>query len=582
MLKLLKYLTRQDRMSMAACMCLVVLQVWLDLTMPDYTQALTAAVSAGNISMQDVLRNGGMMLLCALGSMASSILCGFLTARIAASYARTLREKLFDRITDFSDADIGRFTVASLITRTTNDVVQMQSLIAIGMQLLIKAPITAVWAILKISSASVEWTQATMITVAVIVSFVAVLILIAFPRFRKIQKLTDALNHATEENLEGVRVIRAFNAEAYQARKFEQVNQDITRNHLFTARAMGLMFPVMSMAMSGLTLAIYWIGAYLMNAAPILQRATLIGNMTAYTQYAIQVVMSFMMLVAIFIIIPRVMVSAGRIREVLETEPSMRFPENDGDIPSGARIEFRHVSFSYQNGEENCLKDLNFTIEPGQTFAIIGATGCGKTSLVNLIPRLYDVTEGEVLINGRDIRTYAQKTLEHLVSVAPQKAMLFMGDVKSNITYGCGENIPDDSPRIREALDIAQAGFVDELPLGVHAPVAQGGTNFSGGQKQRLSIARAVFRRSPVMIFDDTFSALDFQTDMRVRQAIHDRLKGCTSILVAQRIGTVRQADQILVLDNGSIAGIGRHEELLQSCSVYREIALSQLREEEL
>lgn len=582
MLRILKNLTKRDRLFALGCLLLVIAQVWLELTMPDYTQKLTASVSSGAVTMTDVWQNGGMMLLCALGSLVCSLCCGFLAARIAASLAKTLRWRLFDRISSFAAAEINRFTTPSLITRTTNDVVQLQMLVAIGLQMIIRAPIMAIWAITKISSSSVAWTAAALIAVVTVVVCVGIVVGLCFPRFRKIQKLTDDLNNVTRENLNGVRVVRAFNAEDYQQDKFAAVNNSITANHLFTARAMGLLLPVLMVVMNGLTLAIYWIGAALINQAPLMEKAAVMGNMIAFTQYAMQIVMSFIMLVAIFILLPRTMVSARRINEVLDTNPGITYTDTPAAPQSKGRIEFRNVSFAYNDTGAPCLRDLSFTIEPGETFAIIGATGTGKSSLVNLIPRFYDATEGSILIDGVDIRSYPLEQLEQKISLAPQKAILFKGDIKSNITYGSKAPVSDDDPRIQRALSIAKADFVKELSDGIHAPVAQGGSNFSGGQKQRLSIARAVFKPADVLIFDDTFSALDYKTDLLVRRALRENLKGTTVLIVAQRIGTIRDADHILVLDDGRIAGIGSHAELLENCPLYREIALSQLSKEEL
>lgn len=585
MIRIFKNLKKRDWIGIMICAGLVVVQVWLDLTMPDYTQKLSKSVSAGSIVMNEVWKNGGMMLLCALGSMVASICCGFFAARIAANFAKTLREKLYSHIMEFSNSEINKFSTPSLITRTTNDVVQMQMLIAMGMQIIIKAPITAVWAITKISSTSVEWTTAILICVGIMVATILTLVLFAYPKFKQIQTLTDRLNDTTRENISGVRVVRAFNAEQYQEGKFDAVNSAITKNNLFTSRIMGFMFPVMSLSMSGLTLAIYWVGAYLINGAEVMERAEVIGNMTAFTQYALQVVAAFMMLIAIFIILPRAMVSAKRINEVLDTPCGITYPETSDSkafAKKGGEIEFRNVSFSYQDSGESCLRNLNFKIASGETFAIIGATGTGKTTLVNLIPRFYDVTDGEILINGRNIKSYPEKELEKLVAVAPQKATLFSGDIKSNITYGCDKDISDSDERITRALDVSRSDFVTELEQGIHAPVAQGGTNFSGGQKQRLSIARAVFKDSGIMIFDDTFSALDYKTDMLVRKKLREQLSETTVIIVAQRIGTIRNADKILVLHDGVAAGLGTHDELLKNCPIYKEIALSQLSEEEL
>lgn len=577
-----KNLKKKDWLYVFICAALVVVQVWLDLTMPDYTQKLTTAVSAGSITMDDVWKNGGLMMLCAAGSLAASILCGLFASKLASGFSRTLREKLFTKIMNFGNTEINKFSTPSLITRTTNDVVQTQMLISMGLQIMIKAPVTAVWAILKISDTSVEWTSAVLICVAIIVVTISVLIAVVFPKFKQIQILTDNLNDSARENLSGVRVVRAFNAEKYQQKKFEKVNLDITKNHLFTSRTMGLMMPVLTLCMSGLTLAIYWIGAYLINKAEIMERGILIGNMFAFMQYALQVVMAFMMLIVIFIILPRTMVSIKRIGEVLDTESSIRYPEKSAAAQGKGKIEFRNVSFNYSDSAKPCLRNISFTIEKGETFAIIGATGTGKTTLINLIPRFYDVTDGEILINNVNIKEYSESEINRMVSIAPQKATLFMGDIKSNITYGCTEDIADDDKRITRALEVSKSDFVASLDEGIHSSVAQGGTNYSGGQKQRLSIARAVFKDSEIMIFDDTFSALDYKTDMLVRKELKAQLDDTTVIIVAQRIGTIKNADKILVLHDGETAGLGTHEELLKNCPIYKEIALSQLSEEEL
>lgn len=587
--KILKYLKRRDWLFIALCVGLIVLQVWLEITMPEYTQKLSAAVSAGAPKMPEVWKNGGLMLACAAGSLAAAIVCGWFVSHIAADFAKTLREKLFDKVTDFSNEEISRFSTPSLITRTTNDVVQMQMLVAMGLQVIVKAPVMAVWAICKISATNMQWTLAVAVTVIAIVVMLALIVGLCYPKFKKIQKLTDDLNDVTRENIGGVRVVRAYNAESYQEEKFEKVNTAVTKNNLFTARTMGFLTPVMTLCMSGLSLAIYWIAAVLLNdisgatlTETILQRAELIGDMAAFSQYALQVVGAFMMLIMIFIVLPRTMVSAKRINEVLDTVPSIAYPSEAPASDIVGCIEFKNVSFDYEDGGEKCIENISFQVKKGETFAIIGATGSGKTTLVNLIPRFYDVTEGEVLIDGVNVKEYPKDVLQRKVSLAPQKAALFKGDVKSNITYGTQEEIADDDPRISRALTVAKADFVGELEQGIHAEVAQGGTNFSGGQKQRLSIARAVFKNSEIMIFDDTFSALDYKTDMLVRQEIKNQLAGTTVVIVAQRIGTIKNADQILVLDGGKVAGLGKHEELMQTCSVYQEIALSQLSKEEL
>ena len=589
MLKILKYLKTKDWVYIGITVGLVVFQVWLEITMPEYTQKLSAAVSAGTIEMSEVWKNGGLMIACAAGSMVSAIICGWFVSHVAADFAKTLREKLFDKITDFGNAEINRFTTPSLITRTTNDVVQMQMLVAMGSQVAVRAPTMAIWAICKISASNIQWTMAVVITVIAIVVMLALIVGLCYPKFKKIQKLTDDLTDITRENIGGVRVIRAYNAEEYQENKFEKVNTAVTKNHLFTARTMGFLTPIMTLCMSGLSLAIYWIAATLMNdiaGATMLEtvneRAQLIGNMMAFSQYALQVVGAFMMLIMIFIILPRTMVSAKRIGEVLDTTPSIQYPAEAPETDKTGEIEFRNVAFDYAEGGEKCIEGISFKINKGETFAIIGATGSGKTTLINLIPRFYDATEGEVLLDGVNVRDYPKEVLNSKISLAPQKAALFKGDIKSNVTYGAKEEIADDDPRIACALTVAKADFVEGLEKGIHAEVAQGGTNFSGGQKQRLSIARAVFKDSEVIIFDDTFSALDYKTDMLVRREIKEKLAGTTAIIVAQRIGTIKNADQILVLDKGRIAGLGKHEELMQNCPVYQEIALSQLSKEEL
>lgn len=582
MISLLKYLKKKDWLFIGIAVGLIVLQVWLDLTMPDYTSKLTTAVSSGNVAMSDVWENGGMMLLCALGSMAASICCGFLCARVAASFAKSLRTDLFSKVSTFANVEMNRFSTPSLITRTTNDVVQMQSFVAMGMQVLIKAPILAVWAICKISSTSMAWTTATIVCVVIIVVMVGILVGLCYPKFKKIQKLTDNLNDVTRENVSGVRVVRAFNAEDYQENKFEKVNESVMKNQLFTSRTMGLMQPVMNLCMNGLTLAIYWIGAYLINDAEILERPEIIGNMTAFTQYALQVVMAFMLLIMIFIILPRTIVSAERIKEVLDTKPEIVDGKSSNIPQSVGEIEFKDVSFAYSDGSNVAVNNLNFKINRGETIAFIGATGSGKSTIVNLIPRFYDATDGEILIDGINVKDYKIESLRDKISIASQKAILFRGDVKSNITYGYDGDVADDDERIKKALEIAQADFIYDDEQGIHSDVAQGGTNFSGGQKQRLSIARTIFKGSEIMIFDDSFSALDYKTDMLVRKGIKENLKDTTVLIVAQRIGTIKNADKIIVLDEGKIVGMGTHEALLDSCPVYKEIALSQLSKEEL
>lgn len=582
MIKIFKYLKKIDLLYLFFAICLIVFQVFLDLTMPDYTAKLTTTIYSESLIMGEILKNGGMMLLCALGSLVSAISVGYFSSHIAANFAKTLRENLFNKISEFSDKEINYFSTASLITRTTNDVVQMQGLIAMGMQMIIKAPILAVWAMFKISNTSIEWTMATVITIGVIIITILIVMLTAYPKFKRIQKLTDKMNGVTRENIEGVRVIRAFNAENYQEEKFAKVNKEVTKTNLFTSRMTGVLSPIMSLGMNILVLAIYWIGASLINNADVKDKAVLLGNMTSFSQYALQIVMAFMMLVMIFIILPRAAVSAKRINEVLDTDISIKFDSQSDNSDLKGEIEFKNVNFSYSSDDNYCLENISFKIEKGQTFAIIGATGAGKTSLINLIPRFYDATSGEVLLNGLNIKKYSKKDIENKISIATQKAILFKGDIKSNVIYGCKDEISDEDENLLKALKIAQANFVLDTENGIHMHVAQNGTNLSGGQKQRVSIARAIFKKAEVVIFDDTFSALDYKTDMLVRKEIKNNLKDTTVIIVAQRIGTIKNADQILVLDDGKIAGIGKHEDLLNNCRIYKEIALSQLNEEEL
>jgi len=586
MINLFKYIKKKDWFFIIIAIGFIVVQVWLELKMPDYTKELTKIVQSGTNTMTEVWKNGGMMLLCAAGSMVSAIICSYFISQVASSFSMTLREELFKRITSFSNVEMNQFLTPSLITRTTNDVVQMQNFMAMGVQLLFKAPIMAIWAICKISATDVRWTLATIICVFIIVICVGILIALCLPRFKKIQKLTDELND-TRENISGVRVVRAFNAEAYQTQKFENVNDTITKTNLFTSKAMGLLSPIMNVCMNGLMIAIYFIGAILINAITsndfnnvVLERVNVIGNMTAFSQYAIQVVMAFMMLIMIFIILPRTIVSGNRIYEVLKTKPSITDGKQENSLEKeGGEVEFRNVSFSYNKDSLPTISNISFHVKKGETLAIIGATGSGKSTIIHLIPRFYDATSGEVLVNGINVLDYKVKDLRNLVAIASQKAALFKGTIKDNITYGSSTI---DQERMDMALDIAKADFVKDLEQGVDSMVAQGGSNFSGGQKQRISIARAVYKNAPIIIFDDTFSALDYKTDMLVRKKIKENLKDTTVIIIAQRIGTIMNADKIVVLDEGKIVGMGTHEQLLQSCSIYQEIALSQLSKEEL
>ncbi|HIR64261.1 MAG TPA: ABC transporter ATP-binding protein [Candidatus Faecousia faecigallinarum] len=585
MLRLFKRFRRQEVLMILLSVVLIVGQVWLDLTMPDCMSEITRLVQTEGSAMADIWANGGMMLLCALGSMVLSIATGYLAARIAASFSMRLRRDIFHQVEDFSMAEINRFSTASLITRTTNDVNQVQMLVAMGLQLIIKAPIMAVWAITKIQSSSWQWTAATFGAVVVALLLILVAVAFAMPRFKRIQTLTDNLNRVTRENLTGLRVVRAYNAEGYQEEKFRQANDALTSNNLSANRVMAIMLPGMALVMNGLSLAIYWIGAFLIdgvavtNQAAAMERLRLFSDMVVFTTYAMQVVMSFMMLVMIYIMWPRVAVSARRILEVLDTKTSLADGGKTQGLPGlQGEVEFRDVSFRYPDAGGNVIEHVNFRAKQGQTVAFIGATGSGKSTLVNLVPRFYDVTEGQVLVDGVDVREYDQAALHEKLGYVPQRAVLFSGTVSSNVTYGC-----PDAPQeqVRKAVEIAQAAdFVNNI--GYAGPVAQAGSNLSGGQKQRLSIARAVCRQPEIYIFDDSFSALDYRTDRELRQALKEQTAGVTSLIVAQRIGTIRDADLILVLDQGKVVGQGTHSQLLKTCPVYRQIALSQLSKEEL
>ncbi len=594
MFKLFKYLKKKDWIVAIFCIGLIVLQVALELKMPDFTKGLTTIVQSGTAtgtaSMSDVWKNGGFMLACAGGSLACAFLCSFLLSRVASSFSRSLRSQIYEKVASFSESEMKKFSVPSLITRTTNDVMQMQNFMAMGIQLLFKAPIMAIWAICKISATNLEWTLAVVISVASIAVMVVILMFVVLPRFKKIQKLTDDINRVTRESVTGVRVVRAFNAEDYQQQKFEDSNTKITNNHLVSARTLGIMSPFMTLVMNGLLLAIYFIGAVLVNRIEysggtitelIVQRGEVIGNMTAFTSYALQVVMSFMMLILIFIIMPRTIVSANRIKEVLETTPSIVGGKTTCSDTSIGTVEFKNVDFSYCDAEnaQKTISNVSLKIESGQTVAVIGATGSAKSTLVKLIARIFDVTSGEVLVDGVNVKDYSEETLNSKIAFASQKAVLFKGTIRDNVVYG--SEIIDDE-KAKRALMIAHAEFVDEIEGGLDAPVAQGGTNFSGGQKQRISLARAIYKDAEIIIFDDTFSALDYKTDRMVRSAIKENLAGKTIVIVAQRIGTIKDADKIIVLDEGKIVGEGTHDELMNTCALYKEIALSQLSKEEL
>lgn len=587
MLRILKHLRWKEWLLVAACVVLIVGQVQLDLALPDYMSEITRLVQTEGSQMSDILLAGGKMLLCALGSMLLTVCTTFFTAQIASRFSARLRGEMYRKVVGFSNEEINRFSTASLITRTTNDISQLQMFFSFGMQSLIKAPIMAFIAVGKISTKSWEWSLLTGGVIAFVCVLLVFIMLYAVPRMKKMQTLTDNLNRITRENLTGLQVVRAYNAENYQEGKFAKANEEMTRNSQQANIAMSVMNPGMNLAMNGLTLGIYWIGAALISAiavtspAAMMERIGFFSDMVVFMQYAMQVIMAFLMLVMIFVMLPRVTVSAGRVNEVLDTKARIvDGKETQGKPGMKGEIEFRDVSFRYPDADGDTIHHISFTAHHGQTVALIGATGCGKSSIINLIPRLYDATSGQVLVDGVDVRDYTQDALRSKIGFVPQKAFLFAGTVSSNVGYG-EDNA--SGAAIRKAVAIAQAAeFVESPEVGYSGTVAQGGSNFSGGQKQRLSIARAVARDPEILVFDDSFSALDYKTDHALRQALREQTSGTTNIIVAQRIGTIRDADCILVIEDGAIVGKGTHRELMESCKVYQEIAYSQLSKEEL
>ncbi|MEE0164712.1 MAG: ABC transporter ATP-binding protein [Christensenellales bacterium] len=587
MLRILKHLRWKEWLLVAACVVLIVGQVQLDLALPDYMSEITRLVQTEGSQMSDILLAGGKMLLCALGSMLLTVCTTFFTAQIASRFSARLRGEMYRKVVGFSNEEINRFSTASLITRTTNDISQLQMFFSFGMQSLIKAPIMAFIAVGKISTKSWEWSLLTGGVIAFVCVLLVFIMLYAVPRMKKMQALTDNLNRITRENLTGLQVVRAYNAENYQEGKFAKANEEMTRNSQQANIAMSVMNPGMNLAMNGLTLGIYWIGAALISAiavtspAAMMERIGLFSDMVVFMQYAMQVIMAFLMLVMIFVMLPRVTVSAGRVNEVLDTKARIvDGKETQGKPGMKGEIEFRDVSFRYPDADGDTIHHISFTAHHGQTVALIGATGCGKSSIINLIPRLYDATSGQVLVDGVDVRDYTQDALRGKIGFVPQKAFLFSGTVSSNVGYG-EDNA--SGAAIRKAVAVAQAAeFVESPEVGYSGTVAQGGSNFSGGQKQRLSIARAVARDPEILVFDDSFSALDYKTDRTLRQALREQTSGTTNIIVAQRIGTIRDADCILVIEDGAIVGKGTHRELMESCKVYQEIAYSQLSKEEL
>lgn len=584
MLKIFKNFKGKEWLLLSISVVFIVLQVWLDLRLPDYMSDITRLVQTQGSEMSEILTAGGWMLLCALGSLIASVIVAALAAKIASNFSATLRYKLYDKVQDFSMEEINNFSTASLITRSTNDVTQVQTFIVIGLQLLIKAPILAVWAVLKITGKNWELSLTTGIAVLILLIIVGICIAIALPRFAKLQKLTDNLNRIARENLSGISVTRAYNAEKYQEDKFEEANSELTSVNLVANRVMATLLPSISFIMSGLTLAIYWVGAVLIQNADITSRMGLFSDVVVFSSYAMQVVMAFMMLVIVFILMPRASVAAKRINEVLDAEIKIKNGTTSQEIVSAVgEIEFKNVSFKYPDADDYVIKDISFKVNRGETVAFIGATGSGKSTLINLIPRFYDATEGEVLVNGMNVKEYDQKHLRNKLGYVPQKVTLFEGSIESNIAFGDNGRSKISKDDVVYGIYGAQATeFVERLDGQYEAHVSQGGNNFSGGQKQRLSIARAISRNPEVLIFDDSFSALDYKTDSKLRKFLKHESVGTTTIVVAQRISSIKEADKIIVLDNGLIVGMGKHDDLMKECNVYQEIAYSQLSKEEL
>lgn len=581
MIKLLKNLKKREIILILFIIILIVSQVWLDLKLPDYMSKITALIQNGNNGIKGILKEGSKMLLCAFGSLIGAFIVGYAVANIAASFTQRVREKVFKKVEEFSMEEIKKFSISSLITRTTNDINQVQFLIVMGLQMIIKAPIMAIWALQKISNKGFEFTLITACGVFAITLVIIVLILLVMPKFKKMQVLTDNLTNVTRENLTGIRVIRAFNAEDFQKNKFSNANQELTDTQMFTQRAMAFLNPFMSLIMAGITLSIYWVGAYLIDQASMLNKIELFSNVVVFSSYAIQVIISFMFLIMIFVLYPRASVAAKRINEVLDTKAKIK----DGDIKENSNdlkgiIEFKKVCFKYPDAEEYMLKDISFKINTGETVAFIGSTGSGKSTLINLIPRFYDVSDGEILLDGINIKDYNLEYLYNKIGYISQKAILFRGSIKENVGYG---NKKISLAKIKKAVKIAQAkDFVEKTTKKYDSYIAQNGTNISGGQKQRLSIARAIAKDPEVLIFDDSFSALDYKTDYNLRKELKKHTKDTTILIVAQRIGTIKNADKIIVLDNGNCVGMGSHNELMKKCKIYQEIALSQLSKEEL
>ncbi len=582
MLKLMKNFTKKDVMTIIACIVIMIFQVWIELRLPEYMSTITRLIQTSGSTIPEVLKQGSHMLLCAFGSMASAIMIGYLASGLSASFSLALREKVFKKVQKLAEAEIKKFSTSSLITRTTNDVTQIEMLISFGLQALIKAPIMAVWAISKILGKSIELSSLVGVGVVILLTTVLTIMTIVTPKFEIIQKLTDKLNATTRENLMGIRVVRAFNAEKFQTKRFNAANDEMTNTHLLVQKTFAFMSPIMNLVMHSLTIGIYFIGAHLIVKVGMVEKINLFSNMVVFTSYGLQVIMSFLMLTMIFMITPRARVSARRINEVIESDESIKDGNVDRKEEEGT-VEFKNVSFKYPDADEYILKDISFKVNKGETVAFIGSTGSGKSTLINLIPRFYDVTDGEILVDGINVKDYKQNTLHNIIGYISQRAFMFTGSVKENIRFGDNGKKESTNDEIMTALDVAQAsGFVKEMDKGIDSHIARGGTNISGGQKQRLSIARAIARNPEIYIFDDTFSALDYKTDATLRKELKKHTKSATTLIVAQRIGTIMNADKIVVLDKGKCVGIGTHKELLNNCPVYKEIALSQFREEEL
>lgn len=580
MIKLFRYLRKKDWLFVCISLCFIVFQVWIDLRLPDYMAEITRLIQTPDSALSSVVWAGMKMLACAILSMVAMFVVGYFVAQVAAGLSKRLREAVYDKVISFSMEEMGKFSTASLITRSTNDISQVQMVIAIGLQASVRAPIMAVWAITKIINKNLMWSAATGVAIAFLLVLIAVIFVLVVPGFQKMQTLTDNINRVARENLSGVRVVRAYNAEKYQEDKFEEANEELTSVNLFNQKIMALMSPVMTLISSGLTLSIYWIGVYLIDKAALQDKITLFSDMIVFSSYAMQVIMSFMMLTFTFIILPRAIVSSRRINEVLDTENRIMDGEGCENTSETGTVEFRNVSFHYPDATDDIISDINFKANKGEMVAFIGATGSGKTTLINLIPRFYDATGGEVLVDGVNVKKYKLAELRKKIGYAPQKALLFSGTIESNVSYGA--DVPD-SERLNEALEISQAKeFVEKLTDNVKSKISQGAVNVSGGQKQRLSIARSLYNKPEILIFDDSFSALDYRTDKILRKELRERSKGSTSLIVAQRIGTIMEADLIIVLEEGRIVGQGKHKELLKSCPIYKEIAMSQLSEEEL